>query len=163
MASYCPILASLAYVVSSDRQKVLLIHRNKRIDDVHYGKYNGLGGKIENNENIVDALKREVFEESGIHCEEIVFKGTISWPGFGKNGEDWFGFIFRVDKFSGTPHEGNHEGSLEWIPIANLDKIDLWESDRLWLSKVFEENPQTFHGIAPFCNGKLLSWQCRTL
>lgn len=160
MAAYCPILATLVYVISTDRKNVLLIHRNKRSEDLHFGKYNGLGGKLESNENIIDGLKREVFEEAGIHCEEIILRGTISWPGFGKNGEHWFGFIFRVDKFSGEVHDGNHEGSLEWIPIANMDKLDLWESDRLWLGKVFAEGPQTFHGIAPFENGKLISWGC---
>lgn len=160
---YRPILATLVYVLSPDRTKVLLINRNKRQDDIHFGKYNGLGGKIESTENIVDAVKREVFEESGIECQEIILRGTISWPGFGKNGEDWFGFIFRVDSHTGTVHEGNHEGSLEWIAIHDLDKIDLWESDRLWLDKVFSNDSRTFHGIAPFANGKLLSWGCESI
>lgn len=158
MPAYCPIIATLAYIMSEDRQSVLMIHRNKRTDDVHFGKYNGLGGKIEKSENIIDAVKREVLEEAGIHCERIVLRGTISWPGFGKGGEDWFGFIFRVDKFTGSPIKGNHEGDLEWVKIADLDKLSLWESDRLWMDKVFEETEETFHGIAPFLDGKLVSW-----
>jgi 8-oxo-dGTP diphosphatase len=163
LAAYCPILATLVYVMSPQHDKVLMIHRNKRPDDVHYGKYNGLGGKIENTENIIDALKREVFEEAGITCEDIKLRGTISWPGFGKNGEDWFGFVFRVDKFSGLAHQGNHEGSLEWVALSDLDKLDLWESDKLWLDKVFEKDESSFHGIAPFLDGKLVSWHCSTL
>lgn len=161
--AYTPIIATLAYVMSADKSKVLLIHRNKRPDDVHYGKYNGLGGKVESSENIVDALKREVFEESGIVCEKIILRGTVSWPGFGKNGEDWFGFIFRVDEFSGEAHEGNHEGALEWVALEDLDKISLWESDKLWLPKVFSDEQDTFHGIAPFLNGKLVSWVCSSI
>ena len=161
--AYTPIIATLAYVMSEDRKKVLLIHRNKRSDDVHFGKYNGLGGKVEANENIVDALKREVLEEAGIVCEKVVLRGTISWPGFGKKGEDWFGFIFRVDEFSGETHAGNHEGSLEWIALEDLDKLSLWDSDRLWLDKVFADDQDTFHGIAPFLNGKLVSWGCSNI
>ena len=140
-----------------------MIHRNKQADDVHFGKYNGLGGKIEPSENIVEALKREVFEEAGIQCDDIVLKGTISWPGFGKHGEDWFAFIFRVDKFTGEPHEGNHEGTLEWVCLDSLDKIQLWDSDKMWLDKVFDNGTNTFHGIAPFNNGKLVSWGCSVL
>lgn len=158
MPAYCPIIATLAYVMSEDRKSVLMIHRNKRADDVHFGKYNGLGGKVENTENIVEAVKREVLEEAGIICEKIVLRGTISWPGFGKGGEDWFGFIFRVDKFSGVPHEGNHEGSLEWIKLEELSNLSMWESDRLWMDKIFDETAETFHGIAPFLDGKLVSW-----
>jgi len=163
MTVYCPILATLAYIISPDRTEVLLIHRNKRPDDLHFGKYNGLGGKLEPTENIIEGVKREIFEEAGIHCEEIALRGTISWPGFGKDGEHWFAFIFRIDKFSGTPQEGNHEGSLEWVKISELDKLDLWESDRLWLDKVFSDEPGSFHGIAPFCDGKLVSWGCTSL
>jgi 8-oxo-dGTP diphosphatase len=163
MAAYCPILATLAYVMSEDKSKVLLIHRNKREDDIHFGKYNGLGGKIEDNENIIEAVKREVREEAGIECEDIVLRGTISWPGFGKEGQDWFAFIFRIDKYTGEPHEGNHEGSLEWIPLASLESKDMWESDRLWLDKVFSNEIATFHGIAPFLDGKLVSWGCTIL
>lgn len=146
--------------MSPDRSKVLLIHRNKRADDIHYGKYNGLGGKIESSEDIIEALKREIHEESGLNCKKLQMRGTISWPGFGKNGQDWFGFIFRVDEFSGELITENHEGTLEWISVDDLDKLDLWESDRLWLDKVFSRDNKTFHGLAPFKDGKLISWSC---
>jgi 8-oxo-dGTP diphosphatase len=42
---YTPILGTLCYVVGGDR--VLMIHRQGRPDDLHLGKYNGLGGKVE--------------------------------------------------------------------------------------------------------------------
>jgi 8-oxo-dGTP diphosphatase len=158
--SYRPILATLAYIISPDGKKVLLIHRNKRVDDVHFDKFNGLGGKIEASENIIDALKREVREEAGIECDTVILRGTISWPGFGKNGEDWFGFIFRVDKFTGNVKTENHEGTLEWVNISDLDTLNLWESDRLWLDKVFSKDERTFHGLAPFVDGKAQSWHC---
>ena len=44
---YSPILATLGYVVSPDSQRVLLIHRNGKPGDHHFGKFNGLGGKME--------------------------------------------------------------------------------------------------------------------
>jgi 8-oxo-dGTP diphosphatase len=163
MAAYRPILATLAYVMSRDGSKVLLIHRNKNRDDIHYGKYNGLGGKLEVDEDIIEGLKREIFEEAGIYCNKIRLRGTISWPGFGKNGEHWFGFIFRIDGFSGEPKKENPEGTLKWMPVADLDKIDLWESDRFWLDRVFSREDATFHGVAPFENGRLLSWSCTTI
>ena len=43
---YTPIVATLGYVLSPDRSRVLMIHRNARPGDQHLGKYNGLGGKI---------------------------------------------------------------------------------------------------------------------
>lgn len=158
MPAYMPILATLGYVMSPDGQSVLMIHRNARPDDQHYGKYNGLGGKVDPNEDVIAGLRREIREEAGIESDQIVLRGTISWPGFGKNEEDWFGFIFRIDRWSGTLLAGNYEGTLEWVPLARLHDLNLWESDRLWLDMVFDRTPRTFHGIAPYKNGSLVSW-----
>ncbi|HEX6292466.1 MAG TPA: 8-oxo-dGTP diphosphatase [Herpetosiphonaceae bacterium] len=156
--SYTPILATLGYIVSPDRQRVLMVHRNKRLDDIHYGKYNGLGGKLDRGESVSDCMKREVWEESGLHVEAMVLRGTISWPGFGKRGEDWFGFIFRIDGWSGTPHAGNHEGTLEWVERDVLLDLPLWESDRLFLPMVFDDSPAVFHGVMPYENGQMVGW-----
>ena len=56
---YTPILATLGYVLSEDRKKTLLVHRNGRENDSHYGKYNGLGGKMEPGESIHDCIDPE--------------------------------------------------------------------------------------------------------
>src|ERR671936_2806927 len=124
---YTPILATLGYVLSPDGTRVLLIHRNRRPDDAHLGKYNGLGGKLDAGEDVVACLRREVREEAGIECEALRLCGTVSWPGFGKGGEDWFGFIFRIDRFSGEPHRANPEGTLDWVPVERVPELPLWE------------------------------------
>jgi len=91
---YTPILATLGFILSEDKKSVLLIHRNKRPGDQHLGKYNGLGGKMEAGEDALSCLKREIYEEAGIECTEVKLRGTINWPGFGKEGENWFGLFF---------------------------------------------------------------------
>lgn len=144
--------------MSEDRQSVLLIHRNKRPDDIHFGKFNGLGGKLDPNEDIVSGIRREIREEAGIEAVDVVLRGTINWPGFGKNGEDWFGFIFRIDSWTGTAHYENHEGMLEWVPLARFGDVNFWESDRHWLDMIFDSDARTFHGIAPFQDGEMISW-----
>lgn len=155
---YTPILATLGYVVSPDGQKTLLIHRNTRDDDHHLGKYNGLGGKLDSGEDVVAGLKREIREEAGIECEEIKLRGTISWPGFGQHGEDWFGFIFRIDRYSGIPYPENPEGTLSWVPIDNILDLPLWAGDRYFLPLVFSDDPRQFHGVMPYEAGRPVSW-----
>lgn len=158
MPPYRPVLATLGYVLSPDGRSVLMIHRNTRPDDLHYGKYNGLGGKVEPDEDMAAAMRREIREEAGIEVEQMTLRGTISWPGFGKGGEDWFAFIFRIDRWRGEPHGGNHEGTLEWAPIAELRQRNLWASDRLWLEMVFDRTAAVFHGIMPYKDGEMVSW-----
>jgi len=135
-----------------------MIHRNRRADDPHFGKYNGLGGKLHADEDVVAGVRREVREEANLECETLLLRGTINWPGFGKGGEDWFGFIFRVDRWTGTPSTGNSEGSLEWIKWDQLMSLPLWEGDRYFLPLVFEKTDRQFHGVMPYRDGRPVSW-----
>jgi 8-oxo-dGTP diphosphatase len=155
---YTPILATLAYVLSPDGRRVLLVHRNRRAEDAHLGKYNGLGGKLDAGEDVVACIRREVREEAGLECEELILRGTVSWPGFGKQGEDWFGFIFRVDRWLGTPLTDNPEGTLEWVDVDRILELPLWEGDRYFLPLVFERTSRQFHGVMPYRDGKPASW-----
>jgi 8-oxo-dGTP diphosphatase len=156
---YTPILATLGYVLSPDRRQVLLIHRDRRPGDLHLGKYNGLGGKLLPDEDVVACLRREVREEAGIECEQVVLRGTISWPGFGKQGEDWFAFIFRIDAWSGTVQPENPEGALTWVALDRVLDLPLWEGDRHFLPLVFEQGDQQFHGVMPYRDGRPVGWR----
>ncbi len=155
---FTPILATLGYVFSPDRERVMLIHRNTRPDDPHFGKYNGLGGKLDATEDVVAGFRREVREEAGIECDELHLAGTISWPGFGQGGQDWFGFIFRVTRFRGVPLTANHEGALEWVAVADVLKLPLWEGDRHFLPLVFDPVFPRFHGVMPYRDGRPTGW-----
>lgn len=157
---YTPILATLGYVLSPDRQKVLLIHRNARPDDPALGKYNGLGGKLEPTEDAAAGMKRELFEEAGVQATAMTLRGTVSWPGFGKSGEDWFGFIFVVTEFTGEVSVGNNEGTLSWQPLEKLIacELPLWPGDRHFLPLVFDNDPRPFHGVMPYKEGHVVSW-----
>lgn len=158
-----PIVATLVYVVSPDGADILLLHRDKRPDDIHFGKHVGLGGKVERDEDVVTGAIREVREESGLHADDLVLRGTVSWPGFGKGGADWFGFIFRCDRFSGEAHDGNDEGTLRWVPRDKVLDMDMWTSDRLWLPMVLDDEPGTFHGCMPYQDGEMTGWTYRRL
>lgn len=157
---YTPIVATLGYVLAPDRQSVLLIHRNARPGDLHLGKYNGLGGKLEPDEDVVGGMRRELREEAQIEATELVLRGTVSWPGFGKGGEDWLGFIFTITRFEGAPPASNAEGSLEWVPIERVLNLELplWPGDRFFLPLVFDADPRQFHGVMPYRDGQPQGW-----
>jgi len=157
---YTPILATLGYVLSPERDRVLLIHRNAREHDPALGKYNGLGGKLEPGEDIAEGMKRELREEATIEATAMTLRGTISWPGFGKHGEDWFGFVFLITGWTGAPPASNPEGALEWVPLHRLLAFDLplWPGDRHFLPLVFDDDPRTFHGVLPYANGQPVRW-----
>jgi len=160
---YTPIIGTLGYVLSPDRTKTLLIHRNLRKDDVHFSKYNGLGGKMLPGEDVATCMRREIMEEAGIECRKLILRGTINWTDFGPNGEDWLGFIFRIDEFDGRPRETNSEGDLSWQPIDKLSALPMWEGDRHFLPLVFDADPRIFHGYMPYSGGKPVDWSYERL
>jgi 8-oxo-dGTP diphosphatase len=169
---YTPIVGTLGYVLSPDKQCVLMIHRNARPDDQAFGKYNGLGGKMERDEDVAGCMKREIREEAGIEVTAMQLRGTISWPGFGKHGEDWLGFVFLITEFTGEPVLRNHEGALEWAPVQRvrdacsndeatrrIAALPMWPGDFYFLPLVFNGDPRQFHGVMPYENGQPVSWR----
>ncbi len=156
---YTPIVATLGYVLSPDGGHVLLVHRNARPGDQHLGKYNGLGGKLEPDEDVLAGMRREILEEAGIACTALQLRGTISWPGFGKQGEDWLGFVFLVTAFEGVPFECNPEGTLEWVALDAMHALPMWEGDREFLPLVFDGDARPFHGVMPYRDGRMVSWR----
>ncbi len=157
---YTPILATLGYVFNEDASRVLMVHRTARgAADPHNGKFNGLGGKLEHDEDVAACMRREILEEAGIVCETLQLAGTISWPGFGMNGEDWFGFIFRIFEWSGTPNRENSEGPLEWVPVDRVFDLPLWLGDKYFLPMVLDFEEGQFHGVMPYEDGVPKDWR----
>lgn len=153
-------MATLGYLLTPDRRQVLLVHRDRRPDDLHLGYCNGLGGKLEPGEDAAAGMAREIREESGLDCHELELAGTISWPGFGRAGENWFAFVFRVTGWSGQPYRECPEGTLAWHPVADLltGRVPVRPSDANFLPLVFAEPPRLFHGVQPFSGGVPQSW-----
>lgn len=148
------IIGTLGYVRRGD--DVLLVHRQRAGDD-HRGKYNGLGGKLEPGEDVVACIVRELQEEAGIVPTALTLRGTISWPGFGSDGSDWFGLVFVIDSFDGEPPARNVDGPLEWVPLERLGDLPMWEGDRHFLPLVFDDDPRQFHAVLPYRDGELVA------
>jgi 8-oxo-dGTP diphosphatase len=155
---YRPITSTLGFILSPDRRRVLMVHRVARTADEQFGKFNGLGGRMERDEDVATAMRREIREESGLECVRMALRGTINWTGFGPQGEDWLGFIFLVEEFSGTPFARNEEGPLEWVELERVPSLPMWEGDRFFLPLVFDGDPRPFHGYMPYADGRPVGW-----
>lgn len=127
------ILATLCYIHHDGH--ILMLHRLKRMDDIHHGKWNGLGGKFEPGESPEECVYREVREESGLTISNPHLCGLLIFPAF--KGDDWYVFVFTASEFSGELKE-NEEGYLKWIPIAELESLPLWPSDHVFLPWIKE-------------------------
>ncbi len=122
------ILATLCYVKRAGQ--TLMIHRNKRPGDLHAGKWNGLGGKIEAGESPEMCIRREVREEAGLVIHQPRLHGLLVFTNF--KGRDWYVFVFTATRFDGELTE-SPEGELAWIADDEILRLPLWPSDSIFL------------------------------
>jgi 8-oxo-dGTP diphosphatase len=124
-------LATLCYVRDAKNLTTLMLHRVKKENDMHEGKWNGLGGKFEDGETPEECVIREVLEESGLSITNPKLQGFITFPAFDQF-EDWYVFVFTADEFTGELID-SPEGNLEWIKNDNLMDLKLWEGDKIFM------------------------------
>lgn len=99
------------------------------------GKYNGLGGHVEPGEDVYTAAVREVQEEAGVQAEKLVLRAVVHVTGFDPG---VMLFVFR-GPFSGQIFPSSAEGSLEWVPLDDLDRYPLLPDLRWLLPRVFDD------------------------
>jgi len=125
-------ILTLCIVHQEDRILLGLKKRGFGID-----KWNGFGGKVEENEAIEDATKREVFEESQITVNAIEKMGVLNFSWKGKEGILEVN-IFKAFDFLGIPTETD-EMKPQWFLIKDIPYEKMWADDKYWLP-LFLEN-----------------------
>lgn len=137
-------LATLAYI--SYGQEVLLLLRNKKVNDFHYNRFIGIGGKLEAGETPLECVLREIAEETGYKLtpEDIRFRGYIYFDEINRDKEtedllpfNWLVFLYsarvKKKKLIETP-----EGELHWVSYKNIPYNQMWEGDRIFTPKLLE-------------------------
>lgn len=137
-------LATICYI--DNGKELLLMHRNKKPNDVHTGKWIAVGGKLEVGESPEECAIREIFEETGLVAKEMTLKGIITFPQFTPD-HDWYTYVFKVSAFEGELLEDCPEGTLEWVPYDQALDKPTWEGDYDMLTWILED--------APFFSAKL--------
>jgi 8-oxo-dGTP pyrophosphatase MutT (NUDIX family) len=105
----------------------LFIHRTKKTDyKVDSGRLNGIGGKLEPEENFLQAAIRETEEETGlvVSADNIKLAGVVRMQGGYK--QDWLMCFFKITVPSKEIPTGmeNPEGQLVWLPKNQVLKSD---------------------------------------
>ena len=147
-------LATLCYIIDKKSDSTLMLHRIKKENDYHQGKWNGLGGKLNKGESPEECAIREIKEESGLTIKKPHLKGFITFPNF-DGVDDWYVFVFTIDEFEGKLID-SPEGKLEWIPNNELTLLNLWEGDKIFLEWVFGD--KMFSAKFNYENGKFLDY-----
>jgi len=150
-------LATLCYVLDKKSNSTLMIYRNKKKNDYHLGKWNGLGGKFEPGESPEECAIREIKEESGLKVKSVNMKGFITFPLF-DGLDDWYVFLFTAVDYEGKMID-SPEGKLEWIQNDKLVEINLWEGDKIFIPWLFDD--KFFSAKFNYKDGKFIDYEVR--
>lgn len=143
-------LATLCYVKNNG--KTLMLHRVKKENDIHEGKWNGLGGKLDDGETPEECVIREIQEECGLTLKNPSLRGILTFPIF-DGIDDWRVFVFVAKEFEGELTDSN-EGNLKWIDDNELLNLNLWDGDKIFLKWLDRE--EFFSGKFIYDSGKLI-------
>ena len=147
------VLTTICYIEKDG--KTLMLYRNKKKNDVHEGKYVGIGGKFEFGETPEECIIREIKEETGLTVNSLKYHGLISFPKFA-NDDNWYMFIFSCRDFEGEVPEDRlddcPEGRLLWVDNDKVMDLNMWDGDRVFLEwvatkKVFNAKIEYKEGI----------------
>lgn len=98
------------------KNEVLLIHRNASADSFA-GKYNGVGGHVEHEEDVYQAAQRELNEETGLQNIPLALCGCIisdAEPGVG------IGLFIFAGKYKSGKIVSSAEGIVEWVKLGDV-------------------------------------------
>jgi 8-oxo-dGTP diphosphatase len=130
------------------RNKVLLIHK-KRGPPYVIGKLNGVGGKIEDKENVAFAMAREFQEETGVETWPNLWNWVCTMRGDDYDLNVFYSFLPDVTDFSAIKNPEQKGEDLQWIDLDNLGNYNIVENLK-WLI------PLCFDSTTPFleiCDG----------
>ncbi|MDE6946945.1 MAG: 8-oxo-dGTP diphosphatase [Anaeroplasmataceae bacterium] len=101
------------------------------------------GGHIEKNESIVDAVIREIKEETGLTIYHPKLCGIKQFP---MDHGRYLVFLFETKEFTGTLVSSS-EGDMHWIKMSELSKINLVEDFSDLLKVMLDENLNEFQYV----------------
>lgn len=133
-------LSTLCYIEKDE--KYLMLHRIKKKQDINEGKWIGVGGHFEANESPEECVVREVKEETGYTLTRYRYRGLVTFVS--AKGLTEYMSLFTADGFEGEQIPCD-EGVLEWVPIDQIEELNLWEGDKIFLRLLRER--ETFFSL----------------
>lgn len=133
-------LTASAWVVSPDRQQVLMAYHNL------YNSWAWLGGHADGNWNLLQVAEKEAWEESGIEnlrsvTENILSLEILTVSGHEKKGKYLSShlhlnltFLFEADPGEALRIKADENSAVGWIPVSEIAEksTEPWFVERIY-------------------------------
>lgn len=107
-------LMNMCKIVNPNTGKVLVQERVKSWQGIAFP-----GGKLKEGEGIIDSVKREVYEETGLKVDKLKICGIKDWYDY-INEERQLIFLFETSTYTGTLIPETSEGKVYWASLEDI-------------------------------------------
>src|SRR3989344_3760561 len=126
---------TLVFLIRRSKEKISEICLAMKKRGFGMNRWNGVGGKVEKNENINDATKREATEEIGVEIKQTNKVAELSFyfphnPVWNQKVHVYFSEIW-----DGEPRE-SEEMKPQWFQTQEIPFDHMWPDDEFWVPEV---------------------------
>lgn len=100
------------------------------------GRWNGFGGKVQPEETLEEASKREAFEECNLIVKTLEKRGELNFS-FDTHSDVLEVHVFLATQWQGKERE-TEEMKPKWFAFENIPYKEMWSDDEFWLPLFLE-------------------------
>ena len=101
------------------------------------GRWNGIGGKLNDSESIEDAVMRETKEEIGVIVKNFKKIAELNFTFPHKSSWNQLTHVYFCEDWEQEPQE-SEEMNPSWFLVDNLPFSQMWPDDIFWLPRVIK-------------------------
>ncbi len=152
------IIACETYIIHHD---LVLMHKRAENKKKFPGFWIGPGGHVDAGEDVLSTAIREVEEETGVivSADDVSLK-VLAFHHHIDRQEVWIEYLFRADIPDKQRVISNHEGKSQWIPIAELLKMEnVFPPSQYYFDHIFSDKPGIMYNASQWENAQLVKVQ----
>ncbi|MDD5433482.1 MAG: 8-oxo-dGTP diphosphatase [Candidatus Pacebacteria bacterium] len=131
--------ATLVFLIKKSEQGISEVCLAMKKRGFGVNRWNGVGGKVNEGEEIIEAAKREAKEEIGVEIEQINKMAELDF--FFPHNETWNQkvHVYFCENWQNEPAE-SEEMKPQWFLTAELPFNEMWPDDEFWVPQVLAGN-----------------------
>ncbi|HEA84564.1 MAG TPA: 8-oxo-dGTP diphosphatase [Candidatus Wildermuthbacteria bacterium] len=131
--------ATLVFLVKRSQGKITHICLAMKKRGFGMNRWNGVGGKVEENETLDGAAKRETKEEIGVEIKALNKIAELSFFFPHNPLQDQMVHVYFSEDWKGEPIE-SEEMNPKWFLLSDMPFHAMWPDDKYWVPEVLKGN-----------------------